>query len=192
VGRQVTIKAGDPLVVEASVYFRLDLDREDGIEDGADNEQYRANISGPCNGIPVKIGDIVNAPGCVPNLPDSGCPKTLDGSTDGPTWQEVKKLVDADPTAHWDTDSNSLVSPYGLKSPRVIAIPVYDPDHFKSQWYRHGSEFTLKITNIVGMFIESYQKDPSRVTGRFMTLPGQGKGTLTTESSFLKVIALVR
>jgi hypothetical protein len=126
VGRQVTIKAGDPTTISDSVYFRWDVPRVDGIEDVSDNEQYRANISGSCNGTVVKIGDILNDPSC------SGynCLRTLDGSTDGPTWQETKELIDADFGAYWDTSCNCVKgSTFGGKSPRIVTVPVFDTEH---------------------------------------------------------------
>jgi hypothetical protein len=190
VGRVVTLKAGSFDTISDSVFFRWDVPREDGIEDGSDNEQYRANISGECSGIDIGIGDIINDPDC------SGysCLRTLDGSADGPTWQETRRVVDADPGAYWDETSDSVQGSAYATSPRVIHMPVFDIDHFASQWRQHGSQFTLRIVNIVSFFIESYTQDPSTVTGRFMHSGGTTTtgSTVPLESSFLKTIHLIQ
>lgn len=91
---------------------------------------------------------------------------TENGNMIGPTKQGVQDLIDLDPGASWDHDTQSVVSEYPV-SPRIVIMPLFDPtvtiDPGKTE---------VTITNIIGMFIEEMQGNT--VIGRFLQVGGAG------------------
>jgi hypothetical protein len=55
----------------------------------------------------------------------------------GPTYQGVQSLIDLDRGAYWDESSNTVVSQYGMDSPRVVTVGLFDPGEGLR---RHGRE----------------------------------------------------
>jgi len=122
------------------------------------------------------------------------------GNMVGPTIQGVApegeggwdgSIMDDDPGAYWDTDSNSPVSGkyFGdntYKSPRIIRVPLYDP----SQGLLKKS---VDPVNIVGFWVEDISEHQGTVTGRFVTVPGLGEdGGGEGEGSTVKMLRLVK
>jgi hypothetical protein len=188
-GVHVRLKAGNPQqTLTAGWFFPIDLPRIGEPMTGGD--RYRENIYS-CNSVPVLIGDLIwNEP----------------GNMIGPTSQGVRDLIAQDPDAHWVDPDGELgpqtgtivdscaqdTPPCAMKSPRLVAIPIFDVDAWSNQDKTSG-RFQIRITNIIGFFIEEMQGND--VMGVFVNYPGllrPGGGTLTPPSAFLRTVALVR
>lgn len=154
---------------------------------------YRETIAEPCKcPNPVGPGDLL----------------TIEpGSMIGPTIQGVEALILLDPDAVWGDldgagpetkegiiggcmgDDGGCNTPNGI-SPRLVPIPVYDPDEYDSA--RASGRQEILITKIVGFFIELPQGND--IVGRLMDYPTTPSGGAQPPpgSSFLVSIALVR
>jgi hypothetical protein len=111
------------------------------------------------------------------------------GNMVGPTYQGVSELIAQDPDAYWDERSNTVVSRWGMDSPRVVTVALFDP----SEITKPGRQY-LRFNNFARVFIEEQadRKDP--VTGRFLYyVPGIGRGrTGQTNGSLVRVLQLIR
>jgi hypothetical protein len=130
----------------------------------------------------------------------------------GPTDQGVRALILQDQNAYWYdpdgdngpvrgvvkggcSDTNSCNTITGL-SPRVVPIPVFDPDVYDST-DRNGRD-TVDIVKLVGFFIEGLvnagEPGGDSVFGRLMDYPTEANGGTQPPdgSSFLVSISLVR
>ncbi|WP_034640561.1 pilus assembly protein TadG-related protein [Desulfovibrio inopinatus] len=87
------------------------------------------------------------------------------GNMVGPTKQGVEALIAQDPGAYWDSASDSIkgsIFDDPLRSPRVVAIPFFDPTQPPSS----GRNMVV-VHQLAAVFIESYSKH-SEVMGRFI------------------------
>ena len=79
---------------------------------------------------------------------------------------------------------------------RLVAIPAFDPqkymDDAKAGLANNSSQIDVKVTRIVGFFIESY--DSTGIRGRFSYIPARGNvsNTIPDPASFLRKVVLVR
>ena len=69
----------------------------------------------------------------------------------GPTNQGVDDLLALDPNAYWDYSTKRVVSTM-RPSPRVIAIPLFDPDFYQLGKVS-GRPADLKVSNWLGFFL---------------------------------------
>jgi len=101
-------------------------------------------------------------------------------------------LIALDPAAYWDTATNKVVSQY-TPSPRVRAIPLFDPDYYFNG-KMNGRNASLKFVNYLGFFIEEMQGN--EVIGRITPIGGLRKGGAGAEgtppAAFPRVIRLVQ
>jgi hypothetical protein len=191
-GRQFTLKQGDPHDnLQPGWYFPVVICSTGG-------DAYREAIDGTCS------CNVTITP-----------PVTLDqepGGMVGPTDQGVRALILQDEDAYWYdpdgdngpvrgvvkggcSDTNSCNTITGL-SPRVVPIPVFDPDVYDSI-ERNGRD-TVDIVKLVGFFIEGLvnagEPGGDSVFGRLMDYPTEANGGTQPPdgSSFLVSIALVR
>ncbi|HSJ13921.1 MAG TPA: pilus assembly protein TadG-related protein [Longimicrobiales bacterium] len=111
------------------------------------------------------------------------------GNMVGPTYQGVGTLIDMDRNAYWDDRSNSLVSEYGMDSPRVVTMAVFHPEQLSSP----GRQY-VRFNNFVRMFIEDQADPQDPVTGRVLYyVPGLGSGGPgATTGSLVRVLQLIR
>ena len=111
------------------------------------------------------------------------------GNMVGPTYQGVQSLIDLDPAAYFDDRTNTVVSKYGMDSPRVVTVGLFDPGQITK-----GGRGYLRFNNFARIFIEEQatRKDP--VTGRFLYyVPGVGRGRAgETTGSLVRVLQLIR
>lgn len=121
-----------------------------------------------------------NIANCSPDNVGPGSVITMEpGAMVGPTRDGVTDLIDLDPDAEWDEDANDgrggivggcmeAANPCAV-SPRVVAVPVFNPD----TWDLGPSQgrSTVTITRVVGMFVEEMQGNT--VVGRLMPYPGK-------------------
>jgi len=208
-GLQYAIKVGDNSLSVSSGWFRaIRLPRLDG-QNGAN--VYKENIES-CNGLPSSFADPATV--CPASIGQAdmaywaarGCYAVETGNMVGPTSQGISDLIARDPSASWDQANskiiNSAFSP-ATKSPRVVPIGVMNVDQYLAQ-DPNGSTPVIRLENIYGFFMEGMgDVDPSTgvitlsnsgksVIGRIMTIPATGSGKLTSTSSFLRSIILVR
>src|SRR5262249_30054440 len=151
-GQAITLKFGQPNgsdPIAPGWYMPIDVPRADGTP-ATGGARYSANISG-CNGIPVKIGDIL---------------LTESGGKIGPTKKGIEDLVAQDPSAYWDTSTQTIkgscapgCTPPVAFSPRIIALAVYDVDKFDNSYthgdwtYCPGGGTCVQIVNFLAFFV---------------------------------------
>ena len=111
------------------------------------------------------------------------------GNMVGPTHQGVSTLIAQDPDAYWDERTNSVVSQYGMKSPRVITVALFDPAEIE----RPGRQY-IRFNNFARVFIEEQISPQDPVTGRFLYyVPGVGQSSRgNTTGSLVRVLQLIK
>ena len=166
-GMQLILKPGNPhMAINPSAFFPIRL------PGGSGADYYEENIYG-----------------CWPGVAEVGDKLTVEpGNMTGPTTQGTQQLIDKDPSAHWDTAKNDIVSQY-KPSPRVVVIPVFDPYVYEGA--RQTGAIDIQIANFVGFFIE--ELNGNTVTGRIVPNTGliKNSGNPIGSGAFLQVIRLV-
>ena len=150
-GLTLVLKADNGSKIAPSFYQAWDMPGENL---GADD--YRHNI-GHCRTDLMKFNDTFVA---------------KPGMMDGPTVQGMDDLYDLDPDARWDNTNNKVISAKH-PSPRVVAIPLFDPVYYDTG-KRQGKNAALRFVNYLGFFIERIQGD--EVVGRITPIGGLWKG----------------
>jgi Flp pilus assembly protein TadG len=210
-GRRFAVKADGANTISSGWFMELLLPRADGHWTGGN--VYGENIT-TCGGLPYSIA----APGtvCPASIGQSdaaywaakGCFGVKPGGTVGPTRAGIDTLTAQDPSASYNTSTNTIVnstfSP-PTRSPRVVPIATMDIDDYLSR-NPTGSTGTVRLANIYGYFIEgmgdvdkntgvmTLNANGKAVIGRIITIPGLGTGSspLPASASFLRTIILVR
>jgi hypothetical protein len=112
------------------------------------------------------------------------------GNMVGPTFQGVQRLIDQDRGAFWDDRSNTVVSSYGMDSPRVVTVALFDPGEID----KPGRQY-LRFNNFARVFIEEQASPRDPVTGRFLYYVRgvglRGREGQTT-GSLVRVLQLIR
>jgi hypothetical protein len=142
-----------------------------------------------CHDDPVQIGQVIST--------ENG---NMVGPTDQCLFSDDDSLANQDPTAHWDPNyfgmgKGAVVGATGVNnSPRIIPLPVIDPDEFFAT--DPSGHTSLTVRNILGFFIERQEGHGGQTVtiGRLVNVPGQyvGGGTVDTSSSFITQIILIR
>jgi Flp pilus assembly protein TadG len=169
-GTVIVLKADNGSKISPSMYQAWDMPLYNA--GGAD---YRDNIAN-CNTSVMGYGDIIAAE---------------PGMMTGPTAQGMTDLIAKDPSAYWD-DYNKKVVSSKHPSPRVVAIPLFDPV-FYDTGKRNGSNASLKFVNYLGFFVE--RMNGAEVVGRITPIGGLRKGTgfaPAPVTAFPKTIRLVQ
>jgi hypothetical protein len=166
-GMELLIRAGTGNNIMPSFYFSYAIG---GITGG---DEYRWNIAN-CNTTLMGFGDLL---------------LMEPGNMVGPTNDGIDDLLALDPGAYWDTVNNRVVSTMN-PSPRVVAIPVYDPVYYETG-KQNGRTADLKVTNYLGFFIE--RRSGNSVYGRITPVSGiiTGTGGPSPQNAFPKAIRLV-
>jgi len=190
-GRQIMIKATDPKFSFVPSFFypwvlpvdggQPDCGEERGSSGGGSHGQgkgadaYRRNICS-CN---ASVIDLETEYLIEP------------GNMVGPTYQGVQDLIAQDREAYWSDATNSVVSEeYGLDSPRVITVALFDPTQIEK-----GGRQYIRFNNFARFFIEEQVSPQDPVTGRFMYYvksAGSGDPGGTRTGSLVKRIRLIR
>jgi hypothetical protein len=178
-GRLLILKTGNPHDQISPGWFQPVVINP---SEGPGGNNYRNNIA-TCD--PTVIG-----PGTVLQVEP--------GNMVGPTRQGMSDLIAQDPNASWNTTLNGgrggiqggcMSNGSCTISPRVVAIPVYNPDVYNAGT-PHGRSDIL-VVKILGFFMERMQGND--VVGRIMAYPGEPLGTSNTpNTAFVISIALVR
>jgi Flp pilus assembly protein TadG len=167
---------GKSLILKASVATRMEPSfyQAWAISEGVGADYYRENIGG-CNTYVMGFGQVFT--------PEPG-------NMVGPTGQGIADLIAKDPNAYWSDSENRVIS--SMKpSPRVRAIPLFDPV-FYDEGKRNSRNATLKFVNYLGFFIEGMQG--GNVIGRITPIGGMrvaGMGP-APEAAFPQSIRLVQ
>lgn len=111
------------------------------------------------------------------------------GNMVGPTYQGVQALIAQDPSAYWDDQSNTVVSEYGMDSPRVVTVALFHPGEITKPGRQH-----IRFNNFARVFIEEQASRQDPVTGRFLYyVPGVGRSRRgETTGSLVRVLQLIR
>jgi Putative Flp pilus-assembly TadE/G-like len=166
-GMELMIRAGTGNNVFPSFYFSYAIG---GISGGSEYEWNIAN----CNTTMMGWGDLLLAE---------------PGNMVGPTNHGLDDLIDRDPSAYWNTSTNRVVSTMS-PSPRVVAIPLYDPVYYDTG-KQNGRNADLKVANYLGFFITG--RSGNNVYGRITPISGlvKGNGGPAPTGAFPKAIRLV-
>ena len=112
------------------------------------------------------------------------------GNMVGPTYQGVRYLIEQDREAYWDDRLGAVVSQYGMDSPRVITVAVFDP----SEISKPGRQ-SIRFNNFARVFLEEQASPQAPVTGRLLYyvsgLGAAGREGATT-GSLVRVLQLIR
>jgi hypothetical protein len=116
----------------------------------------------------------------------------------GPAAQGVADLIAKDPYATWNPTTKSVDGGCAAagtcpRSPRIIAVPLYDTGLFETSRKQTGRG-TIKVVNILGFFVADVDKGKNDITGYFTSVPGLmvNGPAVGNESGFAKVVQLVR
>jgi Flp pilus assembly protein TadG len=112
------------------------------------------------------------------------------GMQTGPVAQGIELLIAKDPDAYWNDATDEVVTTH-KKSPRVVAIPLFDPYYYDTG-VAGGKNASLKFVNYLGFFIEKMQGN--EVIGRITPITGLRKGDMgpAPDAAFPKSIRLVK
>jgi hypothetical protein len=150
-GALITLKAANGTNIAPSTYFPYAMGGVTGAS------EYEWNI-GNCNQTMMGYNQ--------PLLAEPG-------NMTGPTAAGMAALIDRDPTAYWDTYNNKVVTTM-FPSPRVVAIPLFDPMFFETG-KQNGRNADFKVVNYMGFFIEEMQGN--EVKGRITPIGGLLSGS---------------
>jgi len=166
-GMELMIRAGTGNNIMPSFYFSYAMG---GISGGSEYEWNIAN----CNTTMMGFGDLLLAE---------------PGNMVGPTSDGIDQLIAKDPDAVWDRTLNKVVSTMN-PSPRVAAIPVYDPVYYDTG-KQNGRYADLKVVNYLGFFIVG--RSGNNVYGRITPISGliKGNGGPAPAGAFPMAIRLV-
>jgi Flp pilus assembly protein TadG len=142
--------------------------------EGADD--YRENIEG-CNPNRVRLGSLLT--------PEPG-------NMTGPTRQGTDDLMAQDPDAHWDTGCNCVRGSRFGTSPRIRAVPLYNPVRYAQGQHTGRSQPEFEVVNYLGFFVEEVNGG-GEVIGRIMPITGTlSSGATVPIGGFAQAIILVR
>lgn len=103
---------------------------------------------------------------------------------------DFQDLIDQDPYASYDPVCNCVTGGMGMSSPRIRAIPVFDPTTYS----HNGSNSNFQIASFAGVFVEYVSTGPggqklvyARIMGFYGTDPTAGN-----TNSLAKTIRLIQ
>ena len=169
-GQLLVIRAATGSNITVSFYYSLAI----GGMAGTGGADYNWNIAN-CNTSIMHWGDpLIQEPGAMA----------------GPTIDGANQLIAKDPSAYWDTSTNTVKGSAFSHSPRTFPIPLYDPIVYDSG-KRNGRDADLVVANWIGFFLESTQGNG--LNGRIVPIQGiRDKNSPTAAGVFPKSIRLVQ
>jgi len=128
--------------------------------------------------------------------------QTQQGAHVGPTTSGMQELYDQDPNARWVQSLNGgrggiqggcMAAGTCTISPRLVAVPVYNPDAYQFSVSQPGNNRTIQIVKVIGFFLERAQSG-GEVVGHIMAYPSAPRGgtSTTPDTAFVISVALVR
>jgi len=146
------------------------------IPGGVGGDYYRENIAA-CNSRVVAIGDLLT--------PENG-------NMTGPTQQGTSDLMASDPNAHWDDGCNCVKGSQFPVSPRIRAVPLYNPTRYTEGQHSGRSQPELEVVNYLGFFVEDVNGG-GEVIGRVHPISGRIRNPNSPAvGAFAQAIMLVR
>lgn len=178
-GRYIVIKAGNPAQsIAPGWYFPVVINPAEG--PGGDN--YRENIAS-CDATVIGPGTVLDVE---------------PGNMVGPTRQGVQDLIAQDPLADWDPNlygpgqggivGGCMASGTCAISPRLVAVPVFDPDAWDFAG-EHGRT-TVTVTKLIGLFIDDNMPG-NDVAGWITHYPSAPRGGMAENPGAAFVISIV-
>lgn len=179
-GRYITLKSGTPGSALAPGQYHPVVINE---AEGPGGANYRDNIA-TCDTTVIGPGtELESEP----------------GNMVGPTSQGMRNLIALDPEARWDATMNNgrggirggcMASGACTVSPRLVAIPVFDPDAYDAG--RATGRIVFIVTKVLGFFID--QMNGNEVDGYIMTYPSEPNAGMggNPANNFVVSVALVR
>jgi hypothetical protein len=166
-GRQLMIRAGTGNNIMPSFYYSYSMGGVTG------SDEYGWNIEN-CNTTMMGWGDLLLME------PGNMVGKTVEG---------IDNLIAKDPNAWYNTSTKKVVSTIN-PSPRVAAIPVYDPVYYDTG-KQNGRTADLKVANYIGFFID--RREGNDVYGYITPIAGiyKGNGGPAPINAFPMAIRLV-
>jgi Flp pilus assembly protein TadG len=129
-GTRIQLKADNGSKIAPSFYYPYAIPVSTGASD------YRESIGG-CNTTRMEPNQLYD--------PEPGM-------MTGPTKQGMDDLIALDPDATWDPNNKRVISTKH-PSPRVRAIPLFDPQYY-ADGKLNGRNASLKFVNYLGFFID--------------------------------------
>ena len=164
VGDPVVIKAGSSAITGVpSYYFPVCYPAVNRGNPNTGASIYEYTLANGCDD-EVFIGDVL---------------MVEPGNMVGPTRQGIDDLIGLDPEAYWSS-GRIIDSDYtGFSSPRIIKIPLYDPDYPPD-----SGRNTITVTGFAGFFVQGMQGGGD-VVGIYIGMttggrPGLGNSLLRT------------
>ena len=166
-GTEMMIRAGTGYNINPSMYFSYAIGGVKGAS------EYSWNIAN-CNSTIMGFDDLL---------------LMEPGNMVGPTVDGIDQLIAKDPGAYWDTINDKPVSTK-YPSPRVVAIPLYDPVYYDTG-KKNGRYADLKVVNYLGFFIT--RRSGNNIYGRITPISGliTGNGGPAPAAAFPVAIRLV-
>jgi Flp pilus assembly protein TadG len=169
-GVQLVLKASTSGRVAPGQYNAWRLPGSEGADD------FRANIA-TCNPNFTRIGQLLE-------------PET--GNMTGPTQQGTNDLVGQDPNAYWDQTCNCVRGSAFPTSPRIRAVPLYNPDRYTRGQHTGNSQPEFEVINYLGFFVEEVNGG-GEVIGRITPITGRFSGASgPMTGAFAQAIMLVQ
>ena len=169
-GVQLVLKANTQNRIAPGMYGAWALPGSTGADD------YRENIYG-CNPNMITVGDLLT--------PEPG-------NMTGPTSQGTNDLVGQDPNAYWDQGCNCVKGSAYAKSPRIRALPLYNPVRYSDGQHTGRSQPEFEVVNYLGFFVEEVNGG-GEVIGRITPITGRISGRTGPQvGAFARAIMLVK
>jgi hypothetical protein len=110
----------------------------------------------------------------------------------GPTAQGSTDLVGQDPNAYWDSGCNCVKGSAYAKSPRIRAVPLYNPVRYSDGQHTGRSQPEFEVVNYLGFFVEEVNGG-GEVIGRITPITGRISGRTGPQvGAFARAIMLVK
>jgi len=180
-GRYITLKNGGPHDSVTPGWFHPVVINP---TEGPGGANYRGNIAS-CDLTVIGPGTVLDVE---------------PGNMIGPTRQGMQDLIALDPYADWDPDlygpgkggvtGGCMGDGTCVTSPRLVAIPVYDPDAYDLA--AASGRTTISIVKVLGFFVDRMQGND--VAGWITNYPAEANAAMggVPGNNFVVSVALVR
>ena len=170
-----------PQPIAGGSMLALDLPRP-GSEGAPETFRYEDNIAS-CSGVPLGLGESATA---------------FYPHRNFYTIRPIEQLIDSDRNAIWDPTRRAVMNSAFSVSPRIIILPVIDPDAFSRQVRTGTAVVEARVRNLVGFFVQGVSESAAgEVQLRGVLVPTAGRfdaaaPQISEEAAFLRTVALVR
>ena len=182
-GRRIVLKFGNPNQATAPGWYQPVVINP---SEGPGGANYEANIA-TCDNTFIGPGTVLEAE---------------PGGMKGPTAHGMRDLIAQDDEAEWDPNlygpnlggvkGGCMASGDCVVSPRLVAIPVYDPDAYDAGHASGRNGITINVVKVIGFFMDDMDGDD--VAGYICTYPSEANAGMggVPGNNFVVSVALVR